>query len=540
VSDTKASAAEENLLNAIRASNARQDRAAKALVDRAEKAAALVREHEAAALRCDEVHAELIASVRNRAEHAEAALVRAQDLLIASEARRSELEAYVRAVKCYCCGAIKGTHGSPCIDLPNHDDRWAKQVHVIAKIPDAAPMASVSVADELTSEAEKLGMYGPEAQERSHACWGSTPHGSTGRDATSAGCPTRDEGPSESKSGVTAWRDTHVQQPGGSPSGQGRPRDETGSEPAPLAACICGRPGATDCGLHPITSAAYARTSEACACIRMGGIGCTDPDICRARRPNEARARLDEDGTAKPLTEIVAVMPEVATGEMGTVHVGQATHYVARPTEQHVSDAWDRARAFIRATDAGDIAREDRVTALVDLLGGPTSRSDEAKLSPDLIEAIASDDDARTDKAKTRADTYDAIWPIVDKHCMATMGDKEMVPLVSELVKLFTESRSETPRASKREIDLVHVLDAMIRWSSLGACPDCDMFRRAPSSIDWQHHKDCAHLAVINEARELTGREQEEGHSHEDAPAEMQRLADERARRCSPTGSTGE
>lgn len=45
------------------------------------------------------------------------------------------------------------------------------------------------------------------------------------------------------------------------------------------------------------------------------------------------RARLDADGTAKPKTEILAVMPESAIGEEGkTVHLGQAAHYIARPT----------------------------------------------------------------------------------------------------------------------------------------------------------------------------------------------------------------
>lgn len=45
------------------------------------------------------------------------------------------------------------------------------------------------------------------------------------------------------------------------------------------------------------------------------------------------RARLDEDGTAKPLTEIVAVMPESAKDKWGTVHAGQATHYLLRAFE---------------------------------------------------------------------------------------------------------------------------------------------------------------------------------------------------------------
>jgi hypothetical protein len=41
---------------------------------------------------------------------------------------------------------------------------------------------------------------GPPAEMATEAVRGSYPHGSTGRDVPSAGCPTRDEGPSESKS----------------------------------------------------------------------------------------------------------------------------------------------------------------------------------------------------------------------------------------------------------------------------------------------------------------------------------------------------
>lgn len=71
------------------------------------------------------------------------------------------------------------------------------------------PTPRPSVSDplnELTAEAEKLGMYG--AAGETCPVGGATPPGSTGRDATSAGCPTRDEGPSESKSGVTVGETT--------------------------------------------------------------------------------------------------------------------------------------------------------------------------------------------------------------------------------------------------------------------------------------------------------------------------------------------
>lgn len=52
------------------------------------------------------------------------------------------------------------------------------------------------------------------------------------------------------------------------------------------------------------------------------------------RLRSEGRARLDADGTAKPLTEIVAVMPADSAGA-GTclAHAEQSTHYVVRPVE---------------------------------------------------------------------------------------------------------------------------------------------------------------------------------------------------------------
>lgn len=63
---------------------------------------------------------------------------------------------------------------------------------------------------------------------------------------------------------------------------------------------------------------------------------------CRAfaQRTNDAPARLDPEGTAKPLTEIVAVMPNVADPARAngrTIHAGQATHYIARSTEKRLA-----------------------------------------------------------------------------------------------------------------------------------------------------------------------------------------------------------
>jgi hypothetical protein len=44
-----------------------------------------------------------------------------------------------------------------------------------------------------------------------------------------------------------------------------------------------------------------------------------------------SEARLDADGTAKPLTEIVAVVPKDTADNWGRVNTGNATHLVARP-----------------------------------------------------------------------------------------------------------------------------------------------------------------------------------------------------------------
>ncbi len=51
-------------------------------------------------------------------------------------------------------------------------------------------------------------------------------------------------------------------------------------------------------------------------------------------------ARLDADKKAKPLTEIVAVMPPYEDdGRMRTLHAGQSTHYVVRPTSKDSPDS---------------------------------------------------------------------------------------------------------------------------------------------------------------------------------------------------------
>ncbi len=73
----------------------------------------------------------------------------------------------------------------------------------------------------------------------------------------------------------------------------------------------------------------------------LTGEGGTTP----AAGPNVRPARLDSDGTAKGLTEIVAVMPPDGSGigELGTVHTGQATHYVVRPTADTPSKPPHRA-----------------------------------------------------------------------------------------------------------------------------------------------------------------------------------------------------
>lgn len=97
---------------------------------------------------------------------------------------------------------------------------------------------------------------------------------------------------------------------------------------------------------------------------------------------------------------------------------------------------------------------------------------------------------------------------------------------------------------------LERALLSLIAWTDGGACSDCDMFRVAPSCIEFQHHAECGHLEDINKALVLLGRAPDLGHTYEDAPGEMRRLADERvawwneerrkqaiyrARRCDPS-----
>ena len=66
---------------------------------------------------------------------------------------------------------------------------------------------------------------------------------------------------------------------------------------------------------------------------RDSGESAVSSESSAAAWKRQMRARLDEGGTAQPKTEIVAVMPESAIGEdHKTVHVRQATHYIARPT----------------------------------------------------------------------------------------------------------------------------------------------------------------------------------------------------------------
>jgi hypothetical protein len=80
--------------------------------------------------------------------------------------------------------------------------------------------------------------------------------------------------------------------------------------------------------------------------------------------------------------------------------------------------------------------------------------------------------------------------------------------------------------------DDIQALRAMIRellgWATTSCCSDCDTFREAPSRIDWIHHKDCGHLASINKALALLGREPDEGHNYEDPKKEMERLHHQR------------
>lgn len=80
-------------------------------------------------------------------------------------------------------------------------------------------------------------------------------------------------------------------------------------------------------------------------------------DRARARSKLE-RARLDADGKATPRTEIVAVMPPDVTGELGTVHVGQATHYIVRPREAVEAVAGDVEEVDLGPSRLDAMARE--------------------------------------------------------------------------------------------------------------------------------------------------------------------------------------
>ena len=97
-----------------------------------------------------------------------------------------------------------------------------------------------------------------------------------------------------------------------------------------------------------------------------------------------ARARLDADGTAKPLTEIVGVMPENAIGEGGkTVHVGQATHYVARPTEAETRSLDEMARDLVTAAfwDGYAAAKRDLCSANAQKCGESQVKSSDDRTS---------------------------------------------------------------------------------------------------------------------------------------------------------------
>lgn len=75
------------------------------------------------------------------------------------------------------------------------------------------------------------------------------------------------------------------------------------------------------------------------------------------------------------------------------------------------------------------------------------------------------------------------------------------------------------------------IIRGLLSWALSGACSDCDPFRTCPADPVWFHHKDCAHLIAINHALVFLGCEPEGSHAFDDAPGEMQRLAEERAQR---------
>lgn len=95
--------------------------------------------------------------------------------------------------------------------------------------------------------------------------------------------------------------------------------------------------------------------------------------------------------------------------------------------------------------------------------------------------------------------------------------------LTPEGFKRYQESRCRDPRDP-----MYNAIRGLLAWTTGGACSDCDPFREAPSCIDFVHHKECAHLEAINEARKLLGQEPEEFHELEDPKSEMHRLTCER------------
>lgn len=118
---------------------------------------------------------------------------------------------------------------------------------------------------------------------------------------------------------------------------------------------VCGKPGGADCGHHRGDSPAanveivdLSLANEGPFQLRVNGYGCA---------AFTTRGYADE--VARCLR--IALTTPIRVDGPGT---SKAT-------------ATDRARAFIRAIDAGDIAHDDRVTALVDLLGGETSPVDD-------------------------------------------------------------------------------------------------------------------------------------------------------------------
>lgn len=96
----------------------------------------------------------------------------------------------------------------------------------------------------------------------------------------------------------------------------------------------------------------------------------------------------------------------------------------------------------------------------------------------------------------------------------------------------YKEMTSTCSACLQRDMQLLRsALRGLLAWSFSGACPDCEMFRAAPSDIEFKHHAECAHLESINKALAVLGLPREGGHQYDDPKAEMKRLAEERARR---------